>query len=95
MPPVSLPQGTPLMIDRWVVTTTPPPVPTKEPEVSPHLLGFGKGRSCNITSSELPRASDSKVTFQSDIPVTDNGSDDWVSDDSSNASTSSGEAFNK
>ena len=72
-----------------------PSVPTKEPEVSPHLPGFGKGQSRDTTSSELPRASDSKVTFQSDIPVSDDGSDDWVSNDSSNASTSSGEAFNK
>ena len=67
----------------------------KKPEVGPHLPGFGKGRSCDATSSELPRASDSKVTFHSDIPASDNDSDDWVSDDSSNASTSSGEAFNK
>ena len=72
-----------------------PPVPIKEPEVGPCLPGFGKGQSHDTTSSELPRASDSKVTFQSDIPVSDDGSDDWVSDDSSNASTSSGEAFNK
>ena len=76
--------------------TYPPPVPTKKPEVGPPCLpGFGKGRSCDTTSSELPRASDSKVTFQLDIPISDNNSDDWVSDDSSNASTSSGEAFNK
>jgi len=67
----------------------------KKPEVGPHLPGFGKGQSCDTTSSELPRASDSKVTFQSDIPVSDDNSDDWVSNDSSNASTSSGEAFNK
>ena len=74
---------------------SPPPVPTKEPEVGPYLPGFGKGRSHDTTSSELPRASDSKVIFQSDIPVSDNGSDDWVSDGPSNASTSSDEAFNK
>ena len=67
----------------------------KEPEVSPYLPGFGKGQSCDTTSSELPRASDSKVTFQYDIPVSDDDSDDWVSDDSSNASTSSDEAFNE
>ena len=73
----------------------PPPVPMKEPEVGPHLPGFGKGQSRDTTSSELLRASDSKVTFQLDIPVSDDGSDDWVSDDSSNASTSSGEVFNK
>jgi len=73
----------------------PPPVPAKKPEVGPHLPGFGKGQSCDATSSELPRTSDSKVTFHSDIPASDDNSDDWVSDDSSNASTSSGKAFNK
>jgi len=67
----------------------------KKPEVGPCFPGFGKGRSCDTTSSELSRASDSNVTFQSDIPVSDDDSDDWVSNDSSNASTSSGEAFNK
>jgi len=77
------------------VYTYPLPVPAKKPEVGPHFPGFGKRRSCDTTSSELPRASDSKVTFQLDIPVSDDNSDDWVSNDSSNASTSSGEAFNK
>jgi len=95
MPPVIPPRDTPPMMDWWVITNTPPPVPTKEPEVSPHLPGFSKGRSCNATSSELPRASDSKVIFHSDIPASDDNSDDWVSNDSSNASTSSGKAFNK
>jgi len=75
--------------------TYPPPVSAKKPEVGPHLPGFGKGRSCDATSSELPRASDSKATFHSDIPASDDNSDDWMSDDSSNASTSSDEAFNK
>jgi len=82
------------MIDSWMVTPT-PPVSTKKPEVGPHLPGFGKGRSCDTTSSELSRASDSKVTFQLDIPVSDDDSDDRMFNDSSNASTSSDEAFKK
>jgi len=70
-------------------------VPLKKPEVSPHLPGFGKRQSSGTTSFELSKASDSKYPFQLDIPVMENDSDDWVSNDPSDASSSSGEAFNR
>jgi len=71
------------------------PVPELKPKGHTDPSGSSQGQSCESSSLVRPCSSNPRDTSKSDIPVVEDSSDGWVSDDSSNSSLSEGEQFNR